>query len=579
MPRDGISQSEQLRRRLIAIGGRGYKAYKQIEGAYDFGSYLLFIDHAQADPFAPPSAVRVRIDQPVAQIPAELLTSRPRQTAVADYLARQFKTNLRSEIKGHRGSGKSGMIFIDAGQQEVLERTAMIVSEKFIEARISVGLPAYGRTVQAREALEIFFHELPTVIERSLLPRTLNLNALRQHVAVVEDQEVLRDRLDTMGLVAFVGDGAILPRFSGASDRPLPTDRAVAFIAPASLRVEVELPNAGTSTGMGISKGVTLIVGGGYHGKSTLLRAMERGIYNHIPGDGRERVVTVTGAVKIRAEDGRSVEKVDITPFIANLPFGKSTADFSTDDASGSTSQAANILEALEVGATLLLLDEDTSATNFMVRDARMQALVAKEKEPITPFIDRVRELYTEQGISTILVMGGSGDYFDVADTIIMMDQFTPVDVTAQAKEIVRQRPTERRQESPAPLTPPPARIPLPQSFPRPQPGKPLKVQAKELHHISFAKQVIGLSLVEQLVDESQTRAIAAALVYGVRNSIDGQHTMEEIVQAFERNVLEHGLDHLSYSGYPHGDLALPRRFELAAAINRLRGLRMQQQK
>jgi predicted ABC-class ATPase len=573
-----ITDKEQLRRQLNAIDGRGYKAYKRIEGAYDFGSHVLFIDHAQGDPFAPPSAVRVRVDQHVAQMPAELLTTRTRRIAVADYLARQFQTNLRREVKGHRGSGKSGMVFIDAGHQEALERTAMLVNQDCVEARISVGLPAYGRTVQAREALDIFFQELPAVIERSLLARHLNLQELREHVAMVEDQEVLRERLNQMGLVAFVGDGAILPRLSGASDAPLPADQAVAFASPPSLRVEVDLPNAGKVTGLGIPKGVTLIVGGGYHGKSTLLRAIERSVYNHIPGDGRERVVTVSGAVKIRAEDGRSVEKVDITAFITNLPYGKSTADFSTDEASGSTSQAANILEAVEVGATLLLLDEDTSATNFMVRDARMQTLVAKEKEPITPFIDRVRELYTEQGISTILVMGGSGDYFDVADHVIMMDQFTPVDVTAQVKGIIRERPSERHHETPAPFARPPARIPLPQSFPRPLSGKPLKVQAKGLHHISFARHTIDLSLVEQLVDESQTRAIATALVYGLRNDIDGRRTLEEIVHAFERVILERGLDGL-VAGHPRGDLAVPRRFELAAAINRLRGIRLQQRR
>jgi len=453
------------------------------------------------------------------------------------------------------------------------------VNEDFVEARISVGLPAYGRTVQAREAIEIFFQEIPSVVERSLVARSLNLTELREHVAIVEDQEMLRERLDDMGLVAFVGDGAILPRLSGASDAPLPADRAVAFASPPSRRVDVELPNTGTVTGLGIPKGVTLIVGGGYHGKSTLLRAIERGVYNHIPGDGRERVVTVSGAVKIRAEDGRSVEKVDITCFITNLPFGKSTTDFSTDDASGSTSQATNIIEALEVGATLLLLDEDTSATNFMVRDARMQTLVAKEKEPITPFIDRVRELYTEQGISTILVMGGSGDYFDAADHVVMMDHFKPVDVTAQAKEIIQSRPSERRREVPAVFRRPPARLPHPDSFPRPKPGKRLKVQAKGLHHISFAKHTIDLSLVEQLVDESQTRAIARALVCGLQNYIDGRRSLEEIVEALERDFLEQGLDVLSQGRHPRGDLALPRRFELAATLNRLRGIRMQQRR
>ena len=101
---------------------------------------------------------------------------------------------------------------------------------------------------------------------------------------------------------------------------------------------------------MGIRKGITLIVGGGYHGKSTLLKALEAGVYNHIAGDGREFVITDDTAFKLRAEDGRSITGVDISPFIKNLPNKKDTVHFSTEDASGSTSQAANLMEALESG-------------------------------------------------------------------------------------------------------------------------------------------------------------------------------------------------------------------------------------
>ena len=192
---------------------------------------------------------------------------------------------------------------------------------------------------------------------------------------------------------------------------------------------------------------LTLIVGGGYHGKSTLLQAIERGVYNHIYGDGREWVVTDPTAVKIRAEDGRRIENVDISSFIHNPPLNKNTEEFSTENASGSTSQAANIVEAVEAGTQLILFDEDTSATNFMIRDERMQRLVSNEKEPITPFIDRVRELYEDHNISTIMVMGGSGDYFEVADTVIMMDNYLPEDVTMDAKKIKEELPINRMQE------------------------------------------------------------------------------------------------------------------------------------
>ncbi len=240
-----------------------------------------------------------------------------------------------------------------------------------------------------------------------------------------------------MGLVAFIANGAILPRESGVSEKPL-TQGALPFLAPPSLEIEVELPNQGKIKGLGIKKGITLITGGGFHGKSTLLKALERGIYNHIPGDGREGVVTLESAVKIRAEDGRFIASTDISPFISNLPFNLDTQKFSTPNASGSTSQAANIIEALESKSKLLLLDEDTCATNFMIRDKRMQTLIHKEDEPITPFIDRVKELYTSFGVSTILVLGGCGDYLEVADTVIMMKNYKPLDVTLPAKKIIK---------------------------------------------------------------------------------------------------------------------------------------------
>ena len=197
---------------------------------------------------------------------------------------------------------------------------------------------------------------------------------------------------------------------------------SVPFISPESLRITMNLPHKGKIIGMGIPQGITLIVGGGYHGKSTLLNALELGVYNHIAGDGREYVITDNTALKLRSEDGRSIKDVDISLFINDLPNKKNTHCFSTADASGSTSQAAGIIEGMEAGSKVFLLDEDTSATNFMVRDTFMQEIISREKEPITPFLERAQKLYTIAGISTLLVAGSSGAFFHIADTIIQMD-------------------------------------------------------------------------------------------------------------------------------------------------------------
>ncbi len=575
-----------LIRILNRIDGRGYKAYKDIAGAYRFEAFTLYIDHVQGDPFAAPSKMRVRVPQEIAGIPEALYDSRVKCTALRDYLSRAAAGSIRRTARGHRGSGKSGTIHVDAGAQEVLERTAAVVKSEWVEARLHVGLPAAGRTILGREAEAMLCGEIPEIVSQSLLYRNLPSGDVEKHIACVENQEHIRNVLGERKLVAFVADGAILPRESGASDLPLDSSEAAAFQSPESLRIEIELPNPigrgekaqKRLSGMGIPRGVTLIVGGGYHGKSTLLRALERGVYPHIPNDGREYVLTCRDAVKIRAEDGRRVEKVDISPFIANLPRGRSTTEFSSDDASGSTSQAANIIEAVEAGASLLLLDEDTSATNFMVRDARMQALVAKTHEPITPFLDRVRELYETLGVSTILVMGGSGDYLDAADTVIMMREYLPLEVTQRARKVARDHDTHRSAEIAEPLSPSPLRAPVPGSFDPSRGKREVKIDVPTRDTIRFGRETIDLRFVEQIVDASQTWAIGCAIHLAVKRFIDNRRSLREIIDSLEGFFDENGLDPLDpfHRKEKHpGDFARPRKYEVAAAVNRMRSLKM----
>jgi predicted ABC-class ATPase len=322
---------------------------------------------------------------------------------------------------------------------------------------------------------------------------------------------------------------------------------------------------------MGIPRGVTLIVGGGFHGKSTLLSALERAVYPHIPGDGRELVAVDPSAVKIRAEDGRSVQKVDISPFITNLPLGRDTASFSSENASGSTSQAANIMEALEAGSTLLLLDEDTSATNFMIRDERMQQLISKDREPITPFVDKVKKLYRDHGVSTILVMGGSGDYFDVADVVIAMDTYLPHDVSARAREISEKYRAARDDEGGALFGAITRRAPDPACFDPSRGRREVKIDAKGRHRILYGTLEIDLDGLSQLVDTAQTRAVGNIIHrYATEYAPQGDALIEGLTRVMD-TVHNSGLDTL-VSGKT-GDLACPRLFEAAGAVNRMRTL------
>lgn len=561
---------QALKSILKRIDGKSYPAYKDLRGSFRFPFFFLYFDHIQGDPFASPSRIRLRVAQ---SFPKELYATRDRKVALADFLVRRIARAIGEVVRGRRGTGQSGLVYIDAPGQQILPRTAIAIGEDFVEARLSLGLPASGRKVLGREAEEMFFQELPS-LARLLLAENVDLRAARKHTELVEDQEYLRSQLPKLGLAAFLAEGSILPRESGVSDRPLPG--AVPLEVPRELAVSVELPNRGRIVGLGIPLGVTLIVGGGYHGKSTLLRALERGIYNHIAGDGREFVITDPKAVKIRAEDGRRVEKVDISPFINNLPFGKSTEQFSTEQASGSTSEAANIIEALECGAKVLLLDEDTSATNFMIRDSRMQELVVKEKEPITPFIDKVRQLYEEHQVSTVLVVGGCGDYFQVADTVLMMDEYRPKVATREAKAIAAKYPLARKPEGGTCFGVISERVPLPAGIDPTRGGK-VKVKARRLDEIQFGSQEIDLSRIEQLVDPSQTRAIGALLAYASRKLVDGRRSIRQIAEEIEK-LQQNGLDFLARSPGEHpGDYAAVRGLELAAALNRLRTLKVKE--
>ena len=560
---------DRLRALLRGIEGRGYKAYKKIEGTYDFSEFRLVIDHVQGDPFANPSRIRVQVTPEVAGFPSTYHGSSVRQIALEDFLGRAAACAIRQHSKGVRGSGKSGQICIVTNSQWIFKRNAVLVQEDGgVDARFQIGLPAEGRRILAQEAEAMFFEELPAVVEKSFLFQSLSANKLEQHIHSVEDQDYLRRWLDANHLVAFVADRSSLPRRTGVDDRPM-TGGVIPFISPDSLAREVILPNAGRIRGMAISKGVTLIVGGGFHGKSTLLHALERGVYNHIPGDGREQVVCSPGAVKIRSEDGRSVTKVDISPFINNLPGGHDTVCFSTGNASGSTSQAVNIVEAFVCGSRTLLIDEDSSATNFMIRDKRMQALVSDTKEPITPLIHRIRELYVEHGVSSILVMGGSGDYFSVADTVIMMDAYLPRDVTSEAHRLAM----------PLESLVPERDLPSFSTAGRSRPNLSVlsatrarrleKIEAKAIGTLIYGTYEIDLGRVEQLVERGQTQAVGYLMLYYAKHFWNRSRSLEDGLRMTLREVEEKGLDVLT--PWITGDLALPRLYELAAAINRLR--------
>lgn len=575
-----MQTARELEQQLRNIDHKGYPSYKSLRGAYRFEGYEFYIDHVQGDPFAAPSQVHVFVNAKQAGFPREYVRCEATRIALADYLTRTFAREVDRYTFKAKGSGKSGLIQVTHCGQEVLQRTACEINNEGIVVRFAVGFPANGRTINAQEIHKILFDYLPVCVQKALYYSNLDAAKVRAVIELAQDQQALREWMKDKHLVSFVADSSVLPRESGISS--LPMKDSVAFVSPESLRMEVELPNRGRITGMGVPEGITLIVGGGYHGKSTLLNALELGVYNHIAGDGREFVVTDESAIKLRAEEGRFIKDVDISLFINDLPNHKDTHSFCTKDASGSTSQAAGIVEGMECGSSVFLLDEDTSATNFMVRDAFMQQVVSPDKEPITPFLSRARDLYEKAGISTILVAGSSGAFFHIADTVIQMDSYVPVDITKKAKELCQQYPIEKEAAH---------GFALPHSHRimsidkngatkrrdyrtgKVRGDEPERLKLKFLGKDGFAlgKQTVDLRYIEQLVDAEQTACLGVLLKYVVEHEIDGCRTLSEIAEGLEQKIKTQGLSFAFGKDGVSGGYAFPRIQEIYACLNRYR--------
>lgn len=564
----------ELQRELRAIHRKSYPAYKGLKGVYQFRGYQLSIDHVQGDPFAAPSALSVFVPHRQAGFPEACYLEKYARIALQDDLTRRFGRATGKFCYQAKGSGKSGVISVSLCGQEILERTACEIRKDGIILRFFVGFPANGRTINATELEKILFDYLPKCVEQSLFYKNLPAKEIEEVLFLAKDQQAVREELKKRGLLAFVANGSVLPRESGVCDRPMKD--SIRFVSPKSLEVTLKLPHRGEMSGMGIRKGITLIAGGGYHGKSTLLQALERGVYNHIAGDGREFVITDETALKLRAEDGRRISEVDISLFINHLPNGRDTRCFSTLDASGSTSQAANIMEGIEAGSHLLLIDEDTSATNFMVRDDLMQRVITRSKEPITPFLERAKELYEKADVSTVLVVGSCGSYFFIADTIIQMDNYRPVDITQETKELIKEYKAPKVQAPGFALPSRRRKMKLGSASAKRKNYRGTgmveeRLKLKVLGKDSFVlgKETLDLRYVEQLVDREQTTTLGYLLKYA-KEQYEGENPeLVSLIMKLTEKIEKEGLASVAGSSYVSAGMAMPRILEIFACFNR----------
>ncbi len=562
-----VPPASGLRGLLRTIDGASYGAYRRILGRHEAGEFVIVVDRVPPDPYAGSARVRLVCDRAKAHLSPHLVSSRARRIGVEDYLARSAAEALLSQVRrGGNAPPGSGRIAVEAPGPAMLERGTCRITAAEIELRLFVDLPALGRKVLGQQAEELFFSDLTRIATAALIFSSRREEDATRFADAAEDHEALQAELASRGLVAFVADGSLLARAGGDDAGPRHDGREVAFESPESLAVTMRLPRAGLVRGMGIPTGVTLIVGGGFHGKSTLLAAVAAGVHAHRPGDGRERVATLEDAVSVRSEDGRAVRRVDVSGFLSDLPSGERSADFSTERASGSTSLAAAIVEAIEVGARLLLVDEDTAATNFMIRDGRMQRLVPRPLEPIVPFLDRVVEIYRRLGVSTLLVTGGSGDYIEVADTVILMRGYRAEDATERAREVAAATRSMRLAERVPAMHPPVPRRPVVERGG----GGPLRAGLRGPRSVRIGEETLDLSAVGPIDETGQIRALALLLREAAGRMEEGKE-MGALVREIDAWLDEAGLDALDPpAAY---DLARPRRFDVAAAINRWRSL------
>ena len=563
-----MKKDEQLKQLLRNINKKSYPLYKELKGSYQFSTFILNIEHVQGDPFAAPSRVSVEVDEKSAAFPEKLYNTKHKRIAVQDFLLRKMGREINRFSFSAKGSGKSGLITISRCGQEILERTAFRIKDGKLRAGFEIGFPANGRTINSGELEKIFFDYVPKIVDRCMFFKNIDKKELDEVVELAEDQYALREEIRRKHLTAFVADGSVLPRESGISTKP--KKDAKVFHSPKSMLVEISLPNRGMIRGMGIPEGITLIVGGGYHGKSTLLKALEQGIYDHIKGDGREYVVTEASAVKIRSEDGRKISHIDISTFINNLPDQKDTVDFSTDNASGSTSQAANVVEAVEAGTKTLLIDEDTCATNFMVRDELMQMVIAKESEPITPFIDRAQGLFKAQGISTIIVAGSSGSYFKIADHIIQMDRYEAVDITDKVKNILNSSNANNDQIAFEKITfNRNKRMLKSRKLDRKYDQVKIKTYGKD--GFSIGKESVDLKYVEQLVDGEQVMTLAYCLKMILDKTEQKEQNIDELIEKLWNQIETKGMESLINHKNIPVSMAFIRKQDIFACIDRFR--------
>lgn len=586
---ENVSITEVLRR----IDGRDPAQFSELVGHHDFKRFFLYIDLVEQRGRSFVALVRARALKGNANYPADIWNTNSKRIALEDCIARLMRKDLRANTpiqepapgrhNARREDAGQPQISLEAGRQEIIERTAVRVSPYWVEARLEIVLPAHGGRIRGKECNEILARDVPRIIERSMLWENMPQERVRGFIDSAACYEIIQVELEKRELLSFVADGAVLPRARVGGDLPLESDRVVPFTTPESLKVTIDLPalpktegepEPRSISGMGIPKGITVILGAKGQGKSTLIRGIQQGIYPHVPGDGREKVITTHKAVKVRADEGRTVGKLDISAFVTTLPRGRDPKEFYARHATETESFVAALVESIEADAKLILIDEDLTPAELLFQDPRIARLV---NSAITPLAKRLHDLWTKLGISSVVATESYGEFLQVADRVFLMQDFKLTDITAETKKICAEV-TAPAWEQIAEYQAPAARVPLKPKLEGVSGPNPFQIHIDSRSELRVRNNRIDVRALEQIGERAQVQGIGYALHYILLNLIDGESTVSQIVDRFEDYINSKGLDYLSpfFSDGKHpGDFARPRREELQQVLNRLPFLRV----
>ena len=564
-----MKNKDELYSKIDQINQQDAKQLQQLIGDYDFSRYVLKISRIDEPAETQHSLLVVSVPHFIAGFPLKLIETPVGRTALEDLLTRKVAEEI-DKISAYDEDGISRRrLHITRPGQKILPRSSLVVTEEYVEARIYVRLPLRDGRILGGDMKTLFFEILPRVVNAALIFCNLDEDEITAAVNLMNDADHVRHLLATRGWVSFVADHARLSRV-GDSDQP-DLERAIPLVVDEALARNVDVPHAGALRGFGVPAGLTLILGDAYSGRAELMHAIGDGIYNHVAGDGREMVITVPDAVYVKAEPGRSVQRVDISAFVR--PTGANPAAFTNIHADACAAQAASTIEALEVGARALLFEESDSAVEFLTRDARLGDLMPEADRTITPLSVLARRIVDQLGVS--LVIAGSStitDFIPVADTILRIANYKVSDVTQQAKALVAPPATAPAGADVSALIAKKRSV-VPSSIDPSAGRSELRIETEGMYQLHFGRNTIDLHGVVQLADEDQTRTIGRILYYAKTHYMDETHPISELLDSVDQDLSTEGLETLTR--VLQGDLARPRRFEIAAALNRLPSLRI----